>query len=134
MCRYMSFFIYSLNGPRIYSGNRYNLLLFVMLTGIPLIFTYMSINSKSVPISTFFMSKTIPLLLEKVIILYLEFESLPEDSLGQKIRKARLYHGLTKRELAQQLNINEKTLRTWVSDKRKPVIRCQPQCVYCSLR
>ena len=48
------------------------------------------------------------------------FEGLPEETLGQRIRKARLCRGLMKVEFAQVLGVNVKTLREWESDKRKP--------------
>jgi transcriptional regulator with XRE-family HTH domain len=48
------------------------------------------------------------------------FEKLPEETLGQRIRKARLCKGLMKVEFAQVLGVNVKTLREWESDKRKP--------------
>ena len=44
------------------------------------------------------------------------YEVLPEDTLGQRIRKARLYHGLTKKEFADRLGVNEKTIRLWEAD------------------
>lgn len=46
------------------------------------------------------------------------YEVLPEDTLGQRIRKARLYHGLTKKEFADKLGlgVNEKTIRLWEAD------------------
>lgn len=44
------------------------------------------------------------------------YEVLPEDTLGQRIRKARLYHGLTKKEFADRLGVNEKTVRLWEAD------------------
>ena len=44
------------------------------------------------------------------------YEMLPEDTLGQRIRKARLYHGLTKKEFADRLGVNEKTVRLWEAD------------------
>ncbi|MEG6615419.1 helix-turn-helix transcriptional regulator [Peptococcaceae bacterium 1198_IL3148] len=51
------------------------------------------------------------------------FESLPEDTLGQRISKARHFHGLTKRELAATIGVNVKTLREWEQDKRQPLQR-----------
>lgn len=36
------------------------------------------------------------------------YDALPEDLLGQRIRKARLYEGLTKKEFADRLGVNEK--------------------------
>ncbi len=44
------------------------------------------------------------------------YDVLPEDTLGQRIRKARLYHGLTKKEFAGRLGVNEKTVRLWEAD------------------
>ncbi|KYH31338.1 transcriptional repressor DicA [Moorella mulderi DSM 14980] len=51
------------------------------------------------------------------------FENLPEKTLGQRIRKARVFHGLTKEELAQSIGVNPKTLQSWEQDKRKPLQR-----------
>ena len=48
------------------------------------------------------------------------FESLPENTLGQRITKARLYHGLTKREFAAKLGTDEKIVRQWEQDKHVP--------------
>ncbi len=57
----------------------------------------------------------------KVPIFYLGcFEQLPENTLGQRIMKARLFHGFTLREFAEILGINHKTLRGWEQDKSKP--------------
>lgn len=44
------------------------------------------------------------------------YEVLPEDTLGQRIRKVRLYEGLTKKEFADRLSVNEKTVRLWEAD------------------
>lgn len=44
------------------------------------------------------------------------YEVLPEDTLGQRIKKARLYEGLTKKEFAERLGVNEKTVRLWEAD------------------
>ncbi len=44
------------------------------------------------------------------------YDVLPEDTLGQRIKKARLYHGLTKKEFADRLGVNEKTVRLWEAD------------------
>ncbi|MCF6095071.1 transcriptional regulator [Microaerobacter geothermalis] len=49
------------------------------------------------------------------------FEKLPEDTLGQKIRKARLYHGFNQKEFAKVLGVVEKTVRKWESDIHKPI-------------
>ncbi|MFC7442960.1 helix-turn-helix domain-containing protein [Laceyella putida] len=49
------------------------------------------------------------------------FESLPEVTLGQKIKKARLYHGLTKEEFAKLLSVDTKSLRNWERDICRPL-------------
>lgn len=49
------------------------------------------------------------------------FETLPENTLGQQIKKARLMHGLTKLEMAGALGINVRTLRTWENDNHVPI-------------
>jgi transcriptional regulator with XRE-family HTH domain len=40
-------------------------------------------------------------------------EELPVETLAQRIRKARLYLGLTKREFAAQIGVHEKTVKHW---------------------
>lgn len=49
------------------------------------------------------------------------FENLPEKTLGQRITKARLYHGYTKKDFASLLNVNVSTIRYWERDDRKPL-------------
>ncbi|MFC7443069.1 helix-turn-helix domain-containing protein [Laceyella putida] len=49
------------------------------------------------------------------------FELLPENTLGQKIKKARLYHGLTKEEFAKLLSVDTKSLRNWERDICRPL-------------
>lgn len=49
------------------------------------------------------------------------FEQLPEQTFGEKLKKARLYSGLTKRELAEQLGIDAKTIYNWESGSRAPL-------------
>ncbi|WP_338835973.1 helix-turn-helix domain-containing protein [Neomoorella thermoacetica] len=51
------------------------------------------------------------------------FENLPESTLGQRIKKARLFHGLTKEELSKVIGVDPKTLRSWEHDKQKPLQR-----------
>lgn len=51
------------------------------------------------------------------------FERLPENTLGQRITKARLYHGLTKEEMARAIGVDQKTLRSWEQDKHQPLQR-----------
>ncbi|WP_254475876.1 helix-turn-helix transcriptional regulator [Brevibacillus sp. HB1.4B] len=48
------------------------------------------------------------------------FEKLPESSLGERIIKARLYYGYTKREFAALLGISERTLYEWEHDRKIP--------------
>ena len=40
------------------------------------------------------------------------YEVLPEVTLGQRIRKARLYEGLTKKEFADRIRVNEKRVQS----------------------
>jgi transcriptional regulator with XRE-family HTH domain len=40
-------------------------------------------------------------------------EDLPAETLAQRIRKSRLYLGLTKREFAAQIGVHEKTVKHW---------------------
>lgn len=54
------------------------------------------------------------------------FEELPETTLAQKIYKARLYQGLTKKELAKQLGLDVKTITNWESGKTKPIKNLKP--------
>ena len=44
----------------------------------------------------------------------------PANTLGQKIKRYRLIHGMTRKELARQLCIDEATLCRFESDKGKP--------------
>lgn len=48
------------------------------------------------------------------------YDLLPEDTLGQRIKKARLYHGLTKKELAASIGVDAHTVINWERDSRKP--------------
>lgn len=48
------------------------------------------------------------------------FEKLPESTLGERIIKARLYYGYTKREFAALLGISERTLYEWEYDRKIP--------------
>lgn len=51
------------------------------------------------------------------------FKSLPEDTLGQKIRKGRLCAGMTIEELAKTIGVDPGTLNKWENDKHKPLKR-----------
>lgn len=48
------------------------------------------------------------------------FEKLPAKELNQKITKARLYLGLTKKEFGQLIGVNEKTVAAWENNKQQP--------------
>ncbi|MUG45542.1 helix-turn-helix domain-containing protein [Paenibacillus woosongensis] len=48
------------------------------------------------------------------------FESLPEDTLGQQIIKARYYRGLLAAEAALELGVDVKTISNWESDRNTP--------------
>lgn len=49
------------------------------------------------------------------------FEQLPETTLGNRITKARLYHGYTKREFALLLDVDVRTLFNWENDRFVPL-------------
>ncbi|MDO7787101.1 helix-turn-helix transcriptional regulator [Desulforamulus aquiferis] len=49
------------------------------------------------------------------------FENLPKKTLGQCIKKARLFHGLTKREFAGIMGVSEKAIWGWEQDQYKPL-------------
>ncbi|GIO06186.1 hypothetical protein J31TS6_22140 [Brevibacillus reuszeri] len=48
------------------------------------------------------------------------FEQLPEATLGNRITKARLYHGYSKREFAKLLDVDVKSLYNWENDRVVP--------------
>jgi transcriptional regulator with XRE-family HTH domain len=48
------------------------------------------------------------------------FDNLPENTLGQKITKARLSLGMEKIEFARILGVNQRTLWGWERDLIKP--------------
>lgn len=51
------------------------------------------------------------------------FEKLPEKTLGQQIKKARLYRGLTKTKFARAIGVDVRTLRSWENDIHQPLGR-----------
>jgi len=60
----------------------------------------------------------------KVSIEYLGcFGMLPENTLAQRITKARLFYGFTKEEFAQIIGVDVKTLRNWEQGKHVPLSR-----------
>jgi len=60
----------------------------------------------------------------KVSIEYLGcFEMLLENTLAQRITKARLFYGFTKEEFAPIIGVDVKTLRNWEQGKHTPLPR-----------
>ncbi|MCM0648601.1 helix-turn-helix domain-containing protein [Clostridium swellfunianum] len=50
------------------------------------------------------------------------YDTLPEHTFGEKLHKARLYHGHTIDQLATVLGSHRSTVRQWECDKYKPNI------------
>ncbi|RNB57919.1 transcriptional regulator [Brevibacillus gelatini] len=48
------------------------------------------------------------------------FENLPEHTLGQRIKKARLYHGYNKREFGKKLGVSTRMILWWEKDVYRP--------------
>jgi transcriptional regulator with XRE-family HTH domain len=48
------------------------------------------------------------------------FETLPEKTIAEKIKKTRLYYGLRQKEFAELLGVDEKTIRNWEAGTVKP--------------
>jgi len=48
------------------------------------------------------------------------FETLPEDTLGKRIKKVRLYSGLTKREFATHFGLSDRMIQGWEKDEYLP--------------
>lgn len=55
------------------------------------------------------------------------FETLPEGTLGERILKARLFHGHTKREASKQIGVDVKTFWNWESNTTEPTPKILPQ-------
>ncbi|MZP43493.1 helix-turn-helix domain-containing protein [Heliobacterium gestii] len=53
------------------------------------------------------------------------YDLLPEESLGQKIKKYRLMSGLTINEFATLIGVSDKSIRSWEKDKRVPFLHIQ---------
>jgi transcriptional regulator with XRE-family HTH domain len=49
------------------------------------------------------------------------FESLPEETFAQKVKKARLYHGLYRKEFAEVLKVEVRSISNWEKNKFKPL-------------
>ncbi|MCE5284539.1 MAG: transcriptional regulator [Pelosinus sp.] len=63
--------------------------------------------------------KKLSIVLKQPVYILGCFENLPEDTLPQQIRKARLWHGLTKRDFWALIGVNQKTIRLWESNSSK---------------
>ena len=50
------------------------------------------------------------------------FDLLPENVFSEKIKKTRLYMGLTKKEFSDILGVNVRTVFGWESGIRKPTV------------
>ncbi|AGK97431.1 helix-turn-helix transcriptional regulator [Clostridium pasteurianum] len=61
--------------------------------------------------------------LDKPIAYLGYFEDMPEDNFTDKLKKARHYHGDTKKDLADKLGANECTIRYWENEKQVPSIK-----------
>ncbi|NGQ97504.1 transcriptional regulator [Brevibacillus sp. SYP-B805] len=48
------------------------------------------------------------------------FENLPEETLGQQIKKARLYHGYTKVGFARIFGLSARMIQGWEKDEYLP--------------
>ncbi|WP_283248949.1 helix-turn-helix domain-containing protein [Paenibacillus antibioticophila] len=48
------------------------------------------------------------------------FEGMPEDTIGQRFKKARYYRGLLGREAADLICVDEKTINNWESGRKVP--------------
>jgi transcriptional regulator with XRE-family HTH domain len=57
----------------------------------------------------------------QVPVLYLGcFEDMPEETIGQRIKKARYTLGMTKKELSFILGVNPKTVHNWERGTTSP--------------
>lgn len=57
----------------------------------------------------------------KISVAYLGgFENLPEDTLPQKIKKARMWHGFTIKGFAAAMGVNEQTAGNWEKGRQHP--------------
>lgn len=51
------------------------------------------------------------------------FETLPESTFGERLKKARLYRGLTKEEAAVEFGVNSKSITNWESNRVVPSVK-----------
>lgn len=64
--------------------------------------------------------KLLSIILERPVFYLGCYESFPDKTFGQRLIKARLFHGQTKKEFALDIGIDVHTLRDWESDIRLP--------------
>lgn len=64
--------------------------------------------------------KKVSIILEKNIQYLGHFETMPENTLGERIKKARYYSGHSQKEAAAILGVLNDTLRLWEKDISKP--------------
>ncbi|MBP2632526.1 MAG: hypothetical protein H6Q70_3154 [Firmicutes bacterium] len=50
------------------------------------------------------------------------FENMPETTFGERLKKARYYHGYDRKEAAETLGFNTRSFYDWERDKREPSI------------
>lgn len=48
---------------------------------------------------------------------------MPEDNFTDKLKKARHYHGDSKKDLANKIGANECTIRYWENERQIPSIK-----------
>jgi transcriptional regulator with XRE-family HTH domain len=48
------------------------------------------------------------------------FENLPDDTLSQRIKKARLYHGMSQVQFARYLGVSERIIYDWETSRYQP--------------
>ena len=47
---------------------------------------------------------------------------MPSNTLGEQLKKARLFKGYLLKEMVMELGVDEKTLRSWENNVREPAI------------
>ena len=83
-------------------------------------------NVVSTPLATL---RELSVVLDKPISYLGCFNKLPEDTLAQRIRKARHYRGLQLKEAAGELGVSAKTLNNWEAGRRKPSLANLPAVI-----
>ncbi|WP_199883656.1 helix-turn-helix domain-containing protein [Anaerosinus massiliensis] len=57
------------------------------------------------------------------------FENMPETTFGDRLKKARYYHGYDKKEAAEIVGFNQRTLYDWERGKREPSVKALDKLV-----